>query len=577
MMRTKKVLSKIKSLFDDKNDKKTVLVNTVLFVAMQFLMILYSIIRIFLINIYLGTANYGLLNLMISIAPISTILISSVQGKSMYVLYKYAISKNYEKSNEIINEQINEIRKYSFISFFIVILFMIFSFFYFKSPSLDGWITILLIFSATIEFLSYTIIVPYVQWYLNAIYKNYIYDAMSIIFSTFSNILIFILIGLYSVHIIDFKDVDRMFASTYMVLIISFLLTSKIYMTNLVLLFLRKKYMPWFTRNKKLKAKMFNKLTWGYFFHDILAFIATLMIPIILYILSIFINLSTSIAGIYYSYLTFSKIIIVIGMLLTSLRPYFAKVFFNENINKLFDLNKKIYEMGFILILFVSLNLIIILPYIMIFSNGYFSFTIAFLMVINFLFFSLKSIDENFIYIHGKPEKYAFLTLFEIIFGLIAIIMGFSIIFFVHGFQSNILNILYCLLVSEIVLRVSKFLLNIFYLNKFIYKISLKSYLKKYYKLHMFLILFILVIICFLIFSNLSSSQEHLFTNNINLGFYSNLNINILYNNKISLISWNNLILFLFFINLFFVFFVFIYYKFIEKNFYYSIRNLFKK
>lgn len=567
--------NKKRSLFQKTNDKKKVLINTSLFMLMQFLIVLYALIRVFLINIYLGVTNFGLLNLMISIAPISTILISGVQVKSMYVLYQYSLKKNYLKINEIINNQINEIRKYSYVSIAIVIIFMVFSFFLFKSPQLSGWIIILFILSATIQLLSYGIIVPYVEWYLNSVYKNYIYDAISICFSTILNALIFTIILLFGFKVIIFNNVNSAIGSIYITLIISFLLTAKVYLTNILLFFNRKKYMPWFKRDKNIKNNDFKKITFWYFLHEILAFVAVLMIPIVLYILSIFVNLSTSIAGIYYSYLTFAKLITIIGLLLSSLRPYLAKIFFNKN--NLFQLNQLIYKIGFFLILFLSLNLIIISPYIMIFSNSYFSFTISFLMIINVLLFSLKSIDENFIFIHGKPEKYSFLTLYEIIIGLLALIIGFSIIFFIPMFSHNILNILYCLIICEIILRISKYILNVFYLNKYVYKISLRIYLQEYYKIYLFFIVYMIVISLFLVYSSLPITQDNIFTNNVFLSYFSLESIEILYNNKIDLISWPNLILFLFFINVFYIISVGIFLKFYDKNVIMLVKNILKK
>lgn len=559
----------VKNFFSIKsklNKSNKVLLNSIFFGSMQLIAIVYTIIRVFLMDIYLGVTNYGLLTLIIEIAPISVIFITSVQSKSLYVLYKYALTKDFKNLNIIINQQINQIKKSVFISLFFVACLMIFSYFLVKSQGMSNFVALLLVLAATIEFLSFGIIVPYVQWYLNSIYKNYIYDIFTILFSTFSNLLCFIIIGLYGMHVINFTNANFQVSSTYITLIVSFALSFRYWATNLILIFLRRRWMPWFVRNSKQKGRLFSKNSMAYFWQDFLAFIAGFMIPIALYIFSVFIPLSTSLAGIYYSYRTFVRLLMVIGLLLSSLRPYLATFFQNDNSSsKLFELNTLLYKIGFFICLIFALNLVIVVPYIMIFTKSYFSFIFVFLMIINILFYALKSIDENFIYLHGKPEKYLFLTIFEIIIGAIAMTIGFTIIFFVPSFENDVLNIIYCLIICEIILRFTKYVANIHYLIKSVYKINFWIYLKNYYKLHILLLLFIITISLFLLWSPIVRQQQELFTTGINLPMYSNKNIESLFVDNIALISWSDLICFWLFSNLFFIITISIYFYIFEK------------
>ncbi|MBO6073092.1 hypothetical protein J6P59_05770 [bacterium] len=116
----------------------------------------------------------------------------------------------------------------------------------------------------------------------------------------------------------------------------------------------------------------------------------------------------------------------------------------------------------------------------MIFIHSYFSFVIAFLIGLVGLITCLKSVDESFIYIDGRPQKYLKLTLIELGVYLVCIIISLSIIFLDKNFSDNILNILYALIICELVGRSSKYVLNIIYLVKEVYKISFKKYFKTF-------------------------------------------------------------------------------------------------
>lgn len=556
--------------------KNKILVNTSYFIFLQLFVILYTIIRVFLMNIYLTSFNFGLLNLVISIAPITLLFMNASQSKSSFIFYKYSLRKDYVTLSSLLNEQISEIRKSAIPTIIEITLLILFSAFLVKSPGLNWYSSSLLILSSTVEFLSYTIIVPYVKWYLNSIYKNYIYDGIMLLFSTILNLISFLIIGLYGNGHIIFNGVTVELSKVYITIIVSMLLSFTAFFTNITLFILRKKFMPWFVRKKGVKIHFFNKSLLGYLYQDSLAFIASFMIPIILYIFTIFIHLATSISGIYYSYLTFARAILMIATIISSLKPYLAKKIIEDDKESIFLLNRLIYSIGLFLILFVVLDVIIVVPYVMVLSNTYFSFWISFLMGINILFYALKSIDENFIFVHGKPEKYFLLTLYEIIIGILALVIGFCVIFYINEFTNNVMNILYCLLICETCLRFSKYCLNIWYLIKKIYKIKFSNYIRQYYKLHLALILFILAILLFLIYSNVASSQNNLFTNDIKISYFSHSNIDILFNDNIHMINWGSLIFFTIFVDVIYFTLVVFYFYMFENNFVQKIKTMIK-
>ncbi|MBO6095354.1 hypothetical protein J6P11_05135 [bacterium] len=145
------------------SDKKKIVINLVLYYGLRFFILAFGIIRIFLINIFLGVTNYGLLNVMMSITPISLFLITGTQQKSFYVLYKYALSNNYEMLNKLINQQMKEMHFYSLLSIIFLLLMMTISYFFVNSAGLPRFVACLLILGNSLELLSLGIVLPYVQ------------------------------------------------------------------------------------------------------------------------------------------------------------------------------------------------------------------------------------------------------------------------------------------------------------------------------------------------------------------------------------------------------------------------------
>ncbi|MBO6072379.1 hypothetical protein J6P59_01795 [bacterium] len=134
-----------------------------LYYGLRIFVLSYGMIRIFLINIYLGVSNFGLLNIMMLIAPMSLFLISAFQAKSNYILYKYSLVDDYKSLNIIINEQIKQMRVSTYISLFFLGGLMVLSYFLVNSPGLSHLTACLLIFVNSIGILSLGIVLPYVQ------------------------------------------------------------------------------------------------------------------------------------------------------------------------------------------------------------------------------------------------------------------------------------------------------------------------------------------------------------------------------------------------------------------------------
>ena len=232
--------------FKTSKDRRKVIINLFLYYGLRFFLIGYGIIRIFLINIYLGVTNFGLFNVMMLITPISLFLISACESKANYILYEYSLKKNYVMVNKLLNEQMHKMHYYSFISIFFLGAMMAIAYFFVKSPGLTGTISCLLILANGIGPLLYGIVLPYVQWYLNSLHLNYIYDMWEIFFSSILNILSFIIIILFGIHVITFNHVDYEQSSTYVILIVTFLLSLRYIFANAILNLQKKKYMPWF-------------------------------------------------------------------------------------------------------------------------------------------------------------------------------------------------------------------------------------------------------------------------------------------------------------------------------------------
>lgn len=531
------------------SDQKKILVNFFLYYGLRIFVIIYAIIRLCLINVYLGVANLGLLNIMMLIAPISLFLISSCQAKSNFILYKYTLKHDYQSLNRLINNQIKEMRLYSFLSLFLLGIIMTISYFFVNSPGISHFTACLLVLGNSVGTLSFGLVLPYVAWYLNSLYLNYITDFWEISFATLLNIIVFIIIPLFGIHIIIFPHATYEQGSTYIVLIIAFLLSIRFLFVNIILNLAKKKYMPWFKKEKKVKIVLFSKNNLGYVSSEFLSILAISITPLVFFILSTFIHLSTSISGIYYSYVNFVLIIGLISWAINAIKPYLAKFIINNSKIDIYKLNRIISFVFIYLTIILLVNFIMIAPYIMIFVKSYFNFWIAFLIGMCTVMTSIKGVEEAFIYLDGRPEKYWKLTLYEIIVGAISLIISIFVVFYVPSFKENIINLLYALIFSELCMRISKYIFNIIYLNRFVYNCSFKKFFHDYWLIYLFIFLALLTIILVIAVSPYISNLTNTFTINYHLPLYSYEAIDNLFNDNIHLINYGNIFLSLILVN----------------------------
>lgn len=558
----------------NQSDKKKILINVFLYYGLRFFVIIYAIIRLYLINVYLGVANLGLLNIMMLIAPISLFLITTCQYKSNFILYKYSLKKDYVQVNHIINEQIKEMRIYALISIVFLAGFMAISYFFVNSPGINHFTSCLLVFSNSIGTLSYGLVLPYVAWYLNSIYLNYINDFWEIFFATFLNIIVFIIVPLFGIHVIVFPNTSYAQSATYMTLIIAFLLSIRFLFVNIVLNWAKKKYMPWFKKERKIKINLFSKNNLGYILQQFLTTLATSLIPLIFFIFTTFIHLTTSISGVYYSYMNFVLIIGLLSWIVAAVKPYLAKFMLNNNRMQIYKLNQILSFLFIYLGMILLINFIIVSPYIMVFVKSYFNFWIAFLLGMCTYFLCIKSIDEAFIYLDGKPEKYWRLTIYEILAGIISLVISFCVIFFNDNLKDNVINILYGLIFSEMFMNLAKYVFNIIYLNKHVYNCSVKRFIRDYWSIYVFAISSLIFIICTLALSPYISQTQGIFTTNIQIPIYSYININSLFINNISAINFGDLFLSLILVNAGFIIATLLIIKYINKSFKQNILNI---
>ncbi|MBO6021795.1 hypothetical protein J6P68_03060 [bacterium] len=161
------------------------------------------------------------------------------------------------------------------------------------------------------------------------------------------------------------------------------------------------------------------------------------------------------------------------------MKSHLAKYFVFNDINNLFSINRFLNNIIFFISLCMVINFVIISPYIILYTHSFFSFNIAFLIGLNAFIFNMKAINEDYIFLTGKPNKYYILGLIELIMGIIVLTLGSLLVFFINYFD-NILCLLYMLLIAELITRTTKLICNIIFLNKFIYHFTFKKYLKNY-------------------------------------------------------------------------------------------------
>ncbi|MBO7043862.1 hypothetical protein J6W34_04915 [bacterium] len=133
-----------------------------------------------------------------------------------------------------------------------------------------------------------------------------------------------------------------------------------------------------------------------------LALLAVNIIPIILFIISSFIPNITILSGIYFSYITFFAMFIILHSLILSIVPFLENKL-KKNIKEINDL---IFSINFLMIIFLIILYVGTIPFFSLIVNNYFNYYLILFLLISFSIFSLKSIDENIIYLDGKPQKY---------------------------------------------------------------------------------------------------------------------------------------------------------------------------
>ena len=141
------------------------------------------------------------------------------------------------------------------------------------------------------------------------------------------------------------------------------------------------------------------------------------------------------------------------------------------------------------------------------------------------------------------------ITLYEIIVGAISLIISIFVVFYVPSFKENIINLLYALIFSELCMRISKYIFNIIYLNRFVYYCSFKKFFHDYWLIYLFIFLALLTIILVIAVSPYISNLTNTFTINYHLPLYSYEAIGNLFNDNIHLINYGNIFLSLILVN----------------------------
>ena len=523
---------------------RLVINNSLITLLLKVFVLSYGIIRTFLINKYLGVSSFGILNIMMTFTPLALIFISASNDYSIFRVLK---NKNSNKNilNRIINEQIIEIRKSGIISLFFVGLLMVMASFVFKSNYLTNWMTILFIASNSIDILMFAFVVPYTQWYLNANYKNYIYEFLNILLSTLANLASFILISLFGIGIIYFNNTNHETGALYILLCVNFLLGFRVGLSTLILNLMKRKYLPWF-KKEKIKNNFFKKnQLYSYILRSIVVSIAASIIPIILFVISSFIPNISTLSGIYFSYWIFFSVFGIIQSVTASLVPFLENKL-NTNIK---EINHLIFSINFLIIIFLAIFYVGVVPFFSLIINNYLSFYLILILLFSFSILALNTIDENLIYLDGRPEKYLWLTFFEIIITLISDTIGFLIIFHVQTLIQNSLNILFCLTISDLLARLFKHFANIYYLSKIVYRCKTFLLFKNkliYYFIYIITFVFIVIFMT----SKFANNIEAKYTLPLPGIFSKNLELKQYINDDLKNINWSGVILITLFVDI---------------------------
>ncbi|MBO6073216.1 hypothetical protein J6P59_06480 [bacterium] len=94
---------------------------------------------------------------------------------------------------------------------------------------------------------------------------------------------------------------------------------------------------------------------------------------------------------------------------------------------------------------------------------------------------------------------------------VISNVIGFLIIFHINILINNCLNIIFCLVISDLVARAFKYISNIYYLSRIVYKCNINFLLKTKY-IYYFIYIITFIFITIFITSNFAYSLERKYT-----------------------------------------------------------------
>ena len=130
-------------------------------------------------------------------------------------------------------------------------------------------------------------------------------------------------------------------------------------------------------------------------------------------------------------------------------------------------------------------------------------------------------------------------------------IISLVVVLFNPSFETNAINVIYAVTVSELIMRFAKYVFNIVYLNKYVYHKKIINFLRDYWLIYLSTISIVIIIICVLSLSNYIKQEEIKFTTGALLNVWSSDSISIIFIDNIHYINYANVFISLIFMNLF--------------------------
>lgn len=208
----------------------------------NFFSLLITFLVTYLMNQFVGTANFGLFSIGISLVPYVTLFLSSIDILSIFRLYEPLSKKNYDLANKLMSRSLYEYRTRGCLSFIgLLIISIIFPFIFGSNGTYDGLLNGLIIFMGGLSSMFSFVFSPIYQKVLIVERKGYILQIFDLLGKIiFNSIFISIIITNYFFKYFENENLK------WIIVISAFVTNSTNSFGILIAFNLRKKICPWF-------------------------------------------------------------------------------------------------------------------------------------------------------------------------------------------------------------------------------------------------------------------------------------------------------------------------------------------